>query len=96
MPLYEYQCQECGESLEAIQKFSDPPYAICPQCGGALKKLVSAPAIQFKGSGFYINDYAKGNSGASSSKAGNTKKPETSTSSTPATGSNSDSKSSTD
>lgn len=64
MPLYEYQCQECGEVHEMLQRFSDPPYAICPACGGALKKLVSAPAIQFKGSGFYITDYGKGTSGA--------------------------------
>lgn len=94
MPLYEYQCQECGESLEAIQKFSDPPYTICPQCGGALKKLVSAPAIQFKGSGFYITDYAKGNSGGSSSKSSSPKKNESSTSTSTSTGS--DSKPSTD
>ncbi len=59
MPLYEYQCQKCGEKLEAIQKFSDPPYTRCPQCSGDLKKLISSPAIQFKGSGFYITDYAR-------------------------------------
>ena len=66
MPLYEYQCQECGEKLEAIQKFSEDPYTICSHCGGALKKLVSSPAIKFKGSGFYITDYAKRSSNAES------------------------------
>ena len=69
MPLYEYQCQQCSEKLEAIQKFSDDPYTICPHCGGALKKLISSPAIQFKGSGFYITDYAKGSSSATSSSS---------------------------
>ncbi len=57
MPLYEYQCQACGERVEVIQRHSDPPYAHCPKCGGDMKKLQSAPAIQFKGSGFYKTDY---------------------------------------
>lgn len=68
MPLYEYQCQKCGEKLEDIQKLSDPPYTKCPQCGGELKKLISAPAIQFKGSGFYITDYGRAGSGKSEGK----------------------------
>jgi putative FmdB family regulatory protein len=58
MPLYEYQCQACGERVEVIQRHSDPPYAHCPKCGGDMKKLQSAPAIQFKGSGFYKTDYS--------------------------------------
>lgn len=66
MPLYEYQCQECGEAHEVIQKFSDPAFTICSACGGTLKKLISSSSIQFKGSGFYITDYGKGNSGAKS------------------------------
>lgn len=66
MPLYEYKCQKCGELVEAIQKLNDPPYSICPHCGGDLKKLISAPAIQFKGSGFYLTDY--GRSGSDSAK----------------------------
>ena len=57
MPLYEYQCQACGERVEVIQKHNDPPYSHCPKCSGEMKKLVSAPAIQFKGSGFYKTDY---------------------------------------
>lgn len=68
MPLYEYQCQSCEERLEAIQKFSEPPYTRCPKCGGDLKKLISSPAIQFKGSGFYITDYAR--AGSSGDKGG--------------------------
>src|SRR5882672_3760648 len=59
MPLYEYQCDACGHRFEKIQKFSDPLEDKCPQCGGPVHKLVSSPAIQFKGSGFYITDYAK-------------------------------------
>lgn len=63
MPLYEYQCESCSVVMEKIQKFSDPPLDTCPSCGGKLKKLPSSPAIQFKGSGFYITDYAKKSSG---------------------------------
>lgn len=73
MPLYEYQCQECKEKLEAIQKLADDPYTICPHCGGALRKLISSPAIQFKGSGFYITDYAKSGSKGETSKSESTK-----------------------
>ena len=59
MPLYEYQCDACGHRFEKIQKFSDPLVDTCPKCGGKVHKLMSSPAIQFKGSGFYITDYAK-------------------------------------
>ncbi|HMD37007.1 MAG TPA: FmdB family zinc ribbon protein [Vicinamibacterales bacterium] len=60
MPLYEYQCDgKCGQRFERIQKFSDPPAEKCPNCGGPCHKLFSSPAIQFKGSGWYITDYAK-------------------------------------
>lgn len=69
MPLYEYQCEACSHRFERIQKFSDPPADACPQCGGAVRKLISSPAIQFKGSGFYITDYGKSGAGASESKA---------------------------
>ena len=68
MPLYEYQCKKCHSLMERIQKFSDSPLTVCPHCGGALEKLLSAAAIQFKGSGWYVNDYAKKSSGADSSK----------------------------
>ena len=71
MPLYEYACIQCGQHIEKIQKFSDPPLAKCPKCGGALKRLLSSPAIQFKGSGWYVTDYARKSSvAASSSSAG--------------------------
>lgn len=63
MPLYEYQCDSCDERFERIQKFSDPPVEVCPSCGGTVKKLLSSPAIQFKGSGWYITDYAKKSKG---------------------------------
>ncbi len=58
MPLYEYQCVQCGERVEIIQKVSDPPYTHCPKCGSEMRKLFSPPALQFKGSGFYKTDYA--------------------------------------
>lgn len=62
MPLYEYACQQCGERIEIIQKISDPPYSHCPKCGGEMRKLISSPAIQFKGPGFYKTDYASSSS----------------------------------
>ena len=59
MPLYEYQCDACAHRFEVIQKFSDAPIDVCPKCGGTVKKLLSSPAIQFKGTGWYITDYAR-------------------------------------
>jgi putative FmdB family regulatory protein len=59
MPLYEYECDDCGHRFEVIQKFSDGPIEKCPRCGGPVRKLQSAPAFQFKGSGWYITDYAR-------------------------------------
>ena len=56
MPTYQYACTECGENLEAVQKFSDDPLTVCPACGGKLRKVFSAVGILFKGSGFYRND----------------------------------------
>jgi putative FmdB family regulatory protein len=72
MPLYEYQCDACHKVTERIQKFSDPPMEVCPACGGPVKKLLSSPAIQFKGSGWYITDYARksGNGSGKSPSAG--------------------------
>jgi putative FmdB family regulatory protein len=67
VPLYEYECRACGNRFEQIQKFSDPPVEVCPGCGArAVEKLLSSPAIQFKGSGWYITDYARKNAGGSS------------------------------
>ena len=69
MPLYEYQCEACGQRFEVIQKFSDPPAETCRVCGkGPVQRLISSPAIQFKGTGWYITDYAqKGKSSGSDS-----------------------------
>jgi putative FmdB family regulatory protein len=69
MPLYEYQCQKCGHRFERIQRFSDPLVKKCPECGGKVEQLLSAPAVQFKGSGWYVTDYAKKSSAGSSSKS---------------------------
>jgi putative FmdB family regulatory protein len=70
MPLYEYRCDACGSTFEKIRKFSDPPLDVCEKCGkGPIRKLISSPAIQFKGSGWYITDYAK----KSSADTGGTK-----------------------
>ncbi|MGH9431822.1 MAG: FmdB family zinc ribbon protein [Terriglobia bacterium] len=59
MPLYEYHCKKCGRHFEKIQKFSDDSLSVCAECGGELEQLLSSPAIQFKGSGWYITDYAR-------------------------------------
>lgn len=78
MPIYEYQCSKCGHRFEQIQKFSDPPAKKCPECGGKVEQVISAPAVQFKGSGWYVTDYARkgssgGNSGKKESSAGESK-----------------------
>ena len=79
MPLYEYQCDECGHTFEKIQKFSDPLETTCPKCGGPVRKLMSSPAIQFKGSGWYITDYAKEDSAPAKSDSKTDSKAETKT-----------------
>ena len=66
MPIYEYLCTGCNERHEIIQKFSDAPLTHCPKCGGEMKKLISSPAIQFKGSGFYKTDYPSSSSSSGS------------------------------
>lgn len=88
MPIYEYECRKCGSHIEAFQKVTDKPLAKCRKCGGRLEKLISAPAIQFKGSGWYVTDYSsKGKaaekaesdaapSGGDKKDAGPDKKPE--------------------
>jgi putative FmdB family regulatory protein len=80
MPLYEYECRTCHERVEVIQRHSDPPYSVCPKCGGEMKKLASAPAIQFKGSGFYKTDYASGKSASSESSTSSSESKSESTS----------------
>jgi putative FmdB family regulatory protein len=87
MPLYEYECEaENGRRFEIIQKFSDAPLTVCPSCGGTVRRLISSPAIQFKGSGWYITDYAK--------KSGTDAGKESKSSSTPSSSDSSSSSSS--
>ena len=69
MPLYEYECRACGERTETLQKVSDPTHSHCPKCGAEMKRLISSPAIQFKGSGFYKTDYAAKPSPSTESKS---------------------------
>lgn len=64
MPLYEYECKACHQRTEKIQSFNAPPEKVCPKCGGELERVISAPALQFKGAGWYVNDYAKGSGGS--------------------------------
>ena len=64
MPRYEYKCQGCGEVFEIQQKFADEPLTVHEKCGGRVERLISAPALQFKGSGWYVTDYAKGGNGS--------------------------------
>ena len=71
MPLYEYQCKKCHHRFERIQKFSDPHVKKCPDCGGPVEQVLSAPAVQFKGSGWYVTDYAKKSSSGTSSGSSN-------------------------
>ncbi|MER7852267.1 MULTISPECIES: FmdB family zinc ribbon protein [Streptomyces] len=92
MPTYQYQCTECGEGLEAVQKFTDDALTVCPSCDGRLKKVFSAVGIVFKGSGFYRND-SRGSS-SSSTPASSTSKSSDSGSSSPSTSTGSDTKSS--
>ena len=69
MPLYEYACEKCGKVFEVMQKFADQPLTVHADCGGKVDRLISAPALHFKGSGFYITDYAKGNGNANAPKS---------------------------
>ena len=69
MPLYEYRCSTCGKIFEVLEKFSDAALTVHEECGGQVERLVSASAFQFKGSGWYVNDYAKAKPGEASSKS---------------------------
>ena len=90
MPVYEYRCQSCGKRLEKIQKFSDPPLTQCEVCGGPLIKVLSAPALIFKGTGWYVTDYAgkkqeKEKSAAGEDQSSKEKAKDTGTSPAPST-----------
>lgn len=65
MPLYEYECFVCGHGFERIRKVADASFVSCPECGGKVRRLLGVPALQFKGSGWYVTDYGKGNGGRS-------------------------------
>jgi len=69
MPNYEYLCKDCGHRFEQIRKFSDKQLRKCPECGGVIEQVISAPAVQFKGSGWYVTDYPKKGSGSASSSS---------------------------
>ncbi|MEU9519316.1 FmdB family zinc ribbon protein [Streptomyces sp. NPDC048224] len=90
MPTYQYQCTECGEGLEAVQKFTDDALTECPNCQGRLKKVFSAVGIVFKGSGFYRND-SRGSSSSSSPASSSAKSAASSASSSSDSGSSSSS-----
>jgi putative FmdB family regulatory protein len=79
MPLYEYKCDACGATFEVIQRFSDPPVEMCRVCGAAVHKVLSAPAIQFKGTGWYVTDYPKKGSTTSETSSPSTTPPASST-----------------
>lgn len=84
MPIYEYECKSCHHRFEKIQKFSDPHVQECPKCGGEIEQVITAPAVQFKGEGWYVTDYAKKSStgtstGADSSVSKKDDKPTTDT-----------------
>lgn len=93
MPLYEYLCKKCGHRFEKIQKFSDKPIKKCPECGGAVEQVISPPAVQFKGSGWYVTDYAKkGTSSSGDSGSKKDEKPKTETASKESSGKETSSK----
>jgi len=76
VPLYEYQCKKCKHKFEKIQKFSDRPIKKCPECGGPVEKLLHAPAVQFKGTGWYVTDYGGKDKSEKSKPEGNSEKSE--------------------
>ncbi|HYO81276.1 MAG TPA: FmdB family zinc ribbon protein [Bryobacteraceae bacterium] len=93
MPLYEYKCKQCGKQIEVMQRFSDEPLKVHEDCGGEMERLLSAPALQFKGSGWYITDYARSGNGGAGNKKSETKSDNSgsSSSTTPSTPSSSSS-----
>ncbi len=83
--MYEYRCTKCNHVFEKIQKFSDPPITECPKCGAKVEQVISAPAMQFKGTGWYVNDYAK-KSGNGSKGGSDVSSSSSESSSTPSSG----------
>ncbi|MDP8980182.1 MAG: zinc ribbon domain-containing protein [Acidobacteriota bacterium] len=76
MPLYEYACESCGEHFDVIEKFSAEPLTIHEKCGGKVYRVITAPALKFKGSGFYVNDYAKSGGGEKKTESNGSTKAE--------------------
>jgi putative FmdB family regulatory protein len=93
MPLYEYECKKCRHRFERIQTFAARHTKKCPECGGPIEQMISAPAVQFKGSGWYVTDYAKKSSGGSASSSDSTSKSESKSESKNDSSSKSESKS---
>jgi len=93
MPLYEYECKKCHHLFERIQTFAAPHTKKCPECGGPIEQMISAPAVQFKGSGWYVTDYPTKSSGGSASSSDSTSKSESKSESKNDSGSKSESKS---
>jgi|ERR1039458_1456624 putative FmdB family regulatory protein len=83
LPLYAYRCTQCGHRFEKIQNFSAEPELVCPECGGALERPLTAPGLHFKGAGWYVNDYAAKSSAPASESASESAPAETQTPSTP-------------
>lgn len=79
MPIYEYECLKCGQIIEELQKFSDPPLKKCPDCGGKVHKLMSMNSFHLKGSGWYVTDYARKDASRGASKSESSTKSETTT-----------------
>lgn len=75
MPLYEYRCEACGRKTEVLQKLAEAPLTVCPDCGGVLRKQVSAPAFQFKGTGWYVTDYGRSSESERGKSANSDSKP---------------------
>jgi|SRR5690349_8975246 putative FmdB family regulatory protein len=83
MPLYDYRCHKCGKTFEVMQKFSDDPLTIHEGCGGEVERLLSVPALQFKGTGWYVTDYAKGGKSPSTGSSSESKPADSKTESKP-------------
>jgi putative FmdB family regulatory protein len=96
MPIYEYRCKDCQEVTEVLQKFSDAPLTTCKSCGGTLERLISPPGLQFKGTGWYVTDYARAGQKPAEAKSPKDDKPAKKTETKPAERSTTESKSKSD
>ena len=92
MPIYEYKCSSCGKTFEKMEKFSDAPLETHEECGGPVERLISAPALQFKGTGWYVTDYGKSNGRSSGKNDAESRKDSASDKKSDSSSSSSDSK----